>query len=114
MGGHGRIAVTVAQRNDQAIVEIRDNGPGIPPEIREQVFEPFFTTKARGGGLGLPIARRTAELHGGALTYTCPDGGGTIMTLTLPLRMPPPPRDADAPAAVRARTSRSDSEPDRD
>jgi signal transduction histidine kinase len=49
------------------------------------VFEPFFTTKARGGGLGLPIARRTAELHGGSLSCTCPPEGGTLVTLTLPV-----------------------------
>ena len=62
----------------------RDSGPGIPPDIRDQVFEPFFTTKARGGGLGLAIARRTAELHGGTLTLTCPPEGGTVATLALP------------------------------
>ena len=64
----GRIAVTLATRDERCVIEIRDSGPGVPPALREQVFEPFFTTKARGGGLGLPIARRTAELHGGTLT----------------------------------------------
>jgi PAS domain S-box-containing protein len=95
MGGQGRIAVTVARRNEQGILEIRDTGPGIPPDLREQVFEPFFTTKARGGGLGLPIAKRTAELHGGSLTLTCPDAGGSLFTLTLPLRAI---ADPDTPA----------------
>ena len=46
------------------------HGPRHPAEIREQIFEPFFTTKARGGGLGLPIAQRTAELHGGSLSVS--------------------------------------------
>ena len=70
----------------RAVIEItvRDEGPGIPAELRDQVFEPFFTTKARGGGLGLPIARRTAEIHGGTLTLSCPTTGGTVMRLTLP------------------------------
>ena len=86
MGGHGRIAVAIAQRDQRCVLEIRDTGPGIPADLREQVFEPFFTTKARGGGLGLPIARRTAELHGGTLTLACPDAGGTCFTLTMPLR----------------------------
>ena len=86
MGGRGRIAVTIAQSDERCVLEIRDSGPGIPLELREQVFEPFFTTKARGGGLGLPIARRTAELHRGTLTLTAPDTGGTIFTLTMPLR----------------------------
>jgi PAS domain S-box-containing protein len=88
LGAGGRIDVTLAHRGDRASIEVRDTGPGIPAELREQVFEPFFTTKARGGGLGLPIARRTAELHGGSLTLEVPAGGGTIVTLTLPVRPP--------------------------
>ena len=86
LAGHGRIVVRTARRDGAAVVQIRDTGPGIPADIREQIFEPFFTTKARGGGLGLPIARRTAELHGGTLTLDCPDEGGTIVTLSLPIR----------------------------
>jgi PAS domain S-box-containing protein len=84
--GGGQIVVTTSRRDGIALVEIRDTGPGIPAEIREQIFEPFFTTKARGGGLGLPIAKRTAELHGGALTLECPAGGGTAVTMSLPIR----------------------------
>ena len=85
MAGHGRIAVKLGKSGDFAVIEVRDTGPGIPPDIRNQVFEPFFTTKARGGGLGLPIARRTAELHGGSLALECPDGGGTVVTMRLPV-----------------------------
>lgn len=83
--GNGMIRVSsVAIPGGLVELQVRDTGPGIPPEIREQVFEPFFTTKARGGGLGLPIAQRTAELHGGSLTVACPPEGGTVFTLTLP------------------------------
>jgi PAS domain S-box-containing protein len=89
MAGNGRIVVTLGKAGDFAMIDVRDNGPGIPPDIRGQVFDPFFTTKARGGGLGLPIARRTAELHGGSLVLDCPEGGGTVMTMTLPLRSAP-------------------------
>src|SRR5687767_6724158 len=85
-GRGGRITVKTERRGERAVLEIRDTGPGIPADIRDQVFEPFFTTKARGGGLGLPIARRTAELHGGSLTIDCPPGGGTIVTVALPIR----------------------------
>ena len=83
--GHGRILVTLDVAADgMARVQVRDDGPGITAEIRDQIFEPFFTTKTRGGGLGLPIAQRTAELHGGTLTVDCPSEGGTVFTLTLP------------------------------
>ena len=92
MEGRGRIGVTIAAHGDACTIEVRDSGPGIPADIREQVFEPFFTTKARGGGLGLPVARRTAELHGGSLTLECPPGGGTVVTLRLPLRYGQPHR----------------------
>jgi PAS domain S-box-containing protein len=98
--GRGHIAIAIAQRDEQCIIEIRDDGPGIPPDLRERVFEPFFTTKARGGGLGLPIARRTAELHGGTLTLTCPDSGGAIFTLTLPVHAPAERREPAPSAAV--------------
>ena len=85
MSDHGRIDVLIARRDGSVTIEVRDTGPGIPAAIRDQVFEPFFTTKNHGGGLGLPIARRTAELHGGTLTLECPETGGTAVTLTLPL-----------------------------
>jgi len=98
MNGHGRIELTLSRDAGSCRVDVRDTGPGIPEGIRADVFEPFFTTKARGGGLGLPIARRTAELHGGSLTFSCPPSGGTVMTVQLPLRPPvtpaaPPPAD---------------------
>jgi PAS domain S-box-containing protein len=86
MAGRGRIVVTLGRSGHAAVIEVRDNGPGIPLDIRDRVFEPFFTTKARGGGLGLPIARRTAELHGGSLALECPDAGGTVVTLTFPIK----------------------------
>jgi PAS domain S-box-containing protein len=85
LGGSGRVVARVMLLDPLGVVEVRDSGPGIPDAIREQVLEPFFTTKARGGGLGLPIARRTAERHGGSLTLECPSGGGTIARLVLPL-----------------------------
>ena len=75
----------IAQHDWECSIEIRDSGPGVPPDLRDRVFEPFFTTKARGGGLGLPIARRTAELHGGTLTLSSSETGGSVFTLRLPI-----------------------------
>ena len=101
MAGQGRIVVRTSHHHGAAVIQVRDTGPGIPEEIREQIFEPFFTTKARGGGLGLPIARRTVELHGGSLTLECPAEGGTVVTMTLPVR-PAASVDAVSPATNQA------------
>jgi PAS domain S-box-containing protein len=84
LNGAGRIVVRTRVANTTAVIEVTDNGPGIPEAIRGRVLDPFFTTKARGGGLGLAIAKRTAELHRGALDIACPPTGGTVVTLTLP------------------------------
>jgi signal transduction histidine kinase len=110
VGDGGRIHVRTSVSAGTAVIEIGDNGPGIPAALQDRVLEPFFTTKARGGGLGLPIAKRSAELHGGSLTLSSADSGGTVATLTLPL--PPALPPARPPSSVR--TSRSDSEPGRD
>jgi len=105
VGDHGMIHIRTAMSSETAVIEIRDNGPGIPAALQERVLEPFFTTKARGGGLGLPIAKRSAELHGGSLTLSSPDTGGAVATLTLPLPA------ARQPASVQ--TSRSGNAPGR-
>jgi signal transduction histidine kinase len=87
LGNKGRVTVG-ARRNDGSIlVEIRDNGPGIPNELRERVFEPFFTTKppGHGTGLGLDIARRIiTDLHGGELSLESLPGD-TRFVARLPL-----------------------------
>lgn len=68
----GRIAVRseMLRRGDQSLlrVSIHDNGPGLSPEQRRRIFEPFYTTKARGTGLGMAIAQRIMEAHGGRIT----------------------------------------------
>jgi signal transduction histidine kinase len=53
--------------------------------VLEHAFEPFFTTKSRGTGLGLPLARRIVEAHGGDIQIDTPPSGGTTVTLRLPL-----------------------------
>ena len=92
MGGTGRIDITAAAARHEARISVRDYGPGIPDDVAAEMFEPFFTTKTRGGGLGLAVARRTAELHGGSLVHLRPKDGGAEMVITLALR----PRLADA------------------
>lgn len=86
MNGAGSVRVAYAIRDGTWTITISDDGPGVPGELREQILEPFFTTKARGGGLGLPIAKRVAELHGGGLTLAFPASGGTSVTITAPVK----------------------------
>ena len=80
--------VTLTVRADGAglAVDVWNNGPGIPPEMRERIFEPFFTTKAygAGAGLGLAISRAIVQALDGALEVDCAPEGGTTFTVTLP------------------------------
>lgn len=65
-------------------IRIRDNGPGVSEEARSRVFEPFFTTKTKGTGLGMAIAQRIADAHGGRLTLAESTGSGAEFVLHLP------------------------------
>jgi len=69
---------------DQVIVEVRDNGPGISEETAERVFSPFFTTKPQGTGLGLAIVRKVVDAHDGHIDLTTPPEGGTCFRVSLP------------------------------
>ena len=84
-GGHVRIAMQATEGDSQVIVE--DDGPGIPPALREKVLQPFFTTKPRGTGLGLAIVQRRLEELGGTIEWWSPkkDGIGTKFKITLPV-----------------------------
>jgi signal transduction histidine kinase len=85
--GTGRVVVRSALEDGSVKVEVRDNGPGIPPALQDRVFEPFFTTKdvGEGTGLGLDIVRRVvADLHGGQVKLTSIPGD-TRFVVCLPL-----------------------------
>jgi two-component system, NtrC family, sensor kinase len=86
----GRITVRTASDAGRALVEVEDNGPGIPPETLARVFDPFFTTKepGRGSGLGLAISLTLAEALGGALTVESKPGAGSRFRLWIPRRTP--------------------------
>ena len=86
IGPSGRIQISIGHENGNWAIAMADNGPGMPPDVKEKAFEPFFTTKSRGTGLGLPIAKRVVEAHGGRLTIDTPPTGGTVVTLSLPAK----------------------------
>jgi signal transduction histidine kinase len=81
-----RIALRVRKHGGDACVEVEDNGPGIPDDLREKVFEPFFSTKGeKGNGMGLWISSEIARLHGGKLTAERGGAGGALLRLALPI-----------------------------
>jgi len=84
--GRGTIRVRGRFAGDRLVLEITDEGPGIPEDILSRVFEPFFTTKdpGKGTGLGLPISARLVEKFGGTISIECPADGGTTVTVSLP------------------------------
>jgi signal transduction histidine kinase len=67
------------------VVDVSDDGPGMPPEVAEKIFNPFFTTKAQGSGLGLAIVRKIIDAHDGRIDMTTAEGRGTKFRLTLPV-----------------------------
>ena len=85
MENKGRIEVSIGTVNGRCSVAIADQGPGMPEDVRAKAFDAFFTTKHRGTGLGLPIARRVIEAHGGTIQIDAPPSGGTMVTIVLPL-----------------------------
>jgi signal transduction histidine kinase len=78
--------VEVRARADarEAVVEVSDRGAGLGPAARAGLFRPFFTTKERGTGLGLALAKKVADAHGGTLALLDRDGGGTVARLVVP------------------------------
>ncbi|MCX7984941.1 MAG: HAMP domain-containing histidine kinase [Bacteroidetes bacterium] len=80
----GTITVTVSLDEQSSRVQIRDTGPGIPPEHISKIFEPNFSTKTEGMGLGLAIARRIIEEMGGTIECESVVGHGTTFTITFP------------------------------
>jgi signal transduction histidine kinase len=82
-----RIEILTQQLDDEMVaIRVRDNGLGIPAELKSRVFEPFFTTKpvGKGTGLGLSISYKIVEKHGGTLDYCSQPGKGTEFVVKLP------------------------------
>jgi len=91
VNGTGKICIGTCQEDDQLVVEIVDNGAGIPPDVQSHMFEPFFTTKAVGAGtgLGLIISNRiVADRHGGEIEFESKPGE-TRFKVRLPLHRKP-------------------------
>ncbi|MGC2108482.1 MAG: ATP-binding protein [Candidatus Korobacteraceae bacterium] len=81
----GSIHVTLQRDDDAVLITVADQGKGIAPENLSNIFRPFFTTKGHGTGLGLSLARRIVESHGGSIDVRSEVGKGTQFTIRLPI-----------------------------
>lgn len=96
--GAGRVDVRLESRDGKAILTVADTGRGIPTEHLKKIFRPFFTTKGHGTGLGLSLARRIVETHGGHIEVHSALQKGTTFTVTLPLQRAGAALDPPVPA----------------
>jgi signal transduction histidine kinase len=82
-----QVLIRIQKLDDNVEIIIEDNGPGIPPDKREEIFKPFVSTKgARGTGLGLPVTRKTLREHGGDAVIESTASGGTRFVLRFPVK----------------------------
>ena len=95
------IWLTTLRTEESALIKVRDNGTGIPPDVIQRIFEPFFTTKPtnEGTGLGLAMSSDIVRGHGGQLTAESEPGEYTEFTVELPLAPAARPESAEAPAS---------------
>jgi two-component system sensor histidine kinase AtoS len=84
MPGGGTLQVSVFPDQDHMVLEFRDTGHGMSPEMVDNIFNPFFTTKAKGTGLGLAITHKVITEHGGRISVTSREHAGTCFTVRLP------------------------------
>jgi len=80
----GEVDISVEQGEGEVRIVVADNGPGVEESLLARIFDPYFSTHDAGTGLGLPIAKRIAEEHGGEIVARNRDAGGLEVTITLP------------------------------
>lgn len=83
----GQVIVTSSADSQGMFITVKDHGTGMDSETMEHLFEPFYTTKSGGTGLGMPIAKKIFEEHGGTLVVTSTRDSGTIATVWLPINI---------------------------
>lgn len=88
------VEIAVKKQGDNAVITVRDNGSGIPPEDQKNIFVPNFSTKSSGTGLGLAISKKIVEAHEGDISFHSVPGEGTEFTITLPLTLNGPDSQA--------------------
>ena len=81
-GENGKIDIVVQRRASEAVLEIRDDGPGVPPERRQEIFKPYFTTHQKGTGLGLAVVQQIVLAHGWEIACLANEPRGAIFRVT--------------------------------
>jgi signal transduction histidine kinase len=82
-GGEGVVELAAARVDGGVRIEIRDHGPGVPPEVTSTLFDPYVTAKSGGTGLGLALARQTIEMHQGSIALEATPGGGATFVVRI-------------------------------
>lgn len=87
-GPGGELKLLVSQRENDLVLLVDDDGPGVPSELKDQIFDLFYSTKeaGKGSGIGLPFCRSIAEKHGGSLSLIEKNMPGARFELRLPLK----------------------------
>ena len=81
----GKIEVMIGKSDNNVCISLKDNGPGIPAKLQEQIFDPFYTTRTQGTGLGLAVVKAVAKAHGGDVQLESKPSRGCVFQITLPL-----------------------------
>jgi two-component system nitrogen regulation sensor histidine kinase NtrY len=100
----GRIELALLERDGHVIVQVADNGRGLPASGRERLTEPYVTTRTKGTGLGLAIVKKIMEDHGGQLQLADRPGGGAVVSLIFP-KLAEQPTAASEPETAAAAKS---------
>jgi two-component system OmpR family sensor kinase len=81
---HGDLEIIAAPDDGGGVrIEIRDHGPGVPPDMADRIFDPYCTGKAGGTGLGLALVKQTIEMHGGTISLQQTPGGGATFVVRM-------------------------------
>jgi signal transduction histidine kinase len=88
MSHGGKLEVRLVEDGRAALLSVRDEGEGIPDDLREKIFDLYFTTKKDGSGIGLAMTYRIIQLHNGRVDVDSVPGEGTTFTLRIPLNNP--------------------------
>lgn len=86
MGEGGELMIRTDRQKEQAVIQINDTGGGIPPDKLPHIFDAYYSSRPQGSGLGLPIAKKIVELHGGTIQVNSILGKGTSFIIRLPIQ----------------------------